>query len=321
MLVRIEPDLDPVVDVRDGRGEEPGADQEEPHPDHDEGEAAGRDVEQGQEGGEEHQRAAEVTDEDEHEHRGAPDDQQRAEVLERRQGDPEHPPRADDQHLSVLAQVAGEEDDDADLRELGGLECEWADLHPEVGAVHLLPDPRQPRRQQQQQPDRGDRVAVALEHVVVAQELDREGEEDESEHEPVRLVAGQVGVDPVDHHQAEGRQQSDQREEVRVGVGEAKAKVDVGRDADREEVGAVDEAGIAEADVLLGEDSGEPGAEQEGDGHQGDQLAVPCRGHGTPWLRSMSSISETASERERMSCPVTASRRLRGRESVWIGLA
>ena len=122
-------------------------------------EAAGGDVEQGEEGGEEHQRAAEVADEDEHEHRGAPDDQHRPEVLERRQGDAEDPPRADDQHLAVLAQVAGEEDDDRDLRELGRLEGERADLDPEVGAVDLLADPRQARRQQQQQPDRGDRCS------------------------------------------------------------------------------------------------------------------------------------------------------------------
>ena len=89
-------------------------------------------------------------------------------------------------------------------------------------------------------PTAGDRVAVALEHVVVAQELDRQGEEDEAEHEPVGLVAGQVLVDPVDHHQAEGGQQRDQREEVGVGVGKAQAQVDVGGEADGEEVGAVD---------------------------------------------------------------------------------
>ena len=140
-------------------------------------------------------------------------------MLERRQRHPEDPAGADDQDLAVLAQVAGEEDDQADLRELGRLKGERADLDPEVGAVDLLADPRQARRQQQQQPDDGDRVAVALEHVVVAQELDRQGEEHEAEHEPVGLVAGQAGVDPVDHHQAEGHQQRHQREEVRVGIG------------------------------------------------------------------------------------------------------
>ena len=244
--VGVEPDLDPVVDVGHGRGEEPGADEEHRHPDHDEGEAAGGDVEQGEEGGEEHQRAAEVADEDEHEHRRAPDDQHRAEVLERRQRHPEHAAGADDQHLAVLAQVAGEEDDDADLRELGRLEGERADLDPEVGAVDLLADAGQARRQQQQQPDRGDRVAVALEHVVVAQELDRQREEDEAEHEPVGLVAGQVGVDPVDHHQAERGQQRDQREQVGVGVGQPDPQEEVGGEADRQEVGAVDEAEVVE---------------------------------------------------------------------------
>ena len=40
-----------------------------------------------------------------------------------------------------------------------------------------------------------------------------------------------------------------------------------------------------------------------------------------PWLSSISSTREAASERERRSWPVTASRRLLGSESVWIGLA
>ena len=147
-------------------------------------------------------------------------------------------------------------------------------------------DPRQARRQQQQQPDRGDRVAVALEHVVVAQELDRQREEDQAEDEPVGLVAGQAFVDPVDHHQAERGQQRDQREQVGVGVGQADPQVDVGGEADGEEVGAVDQAEVAELRVLLGEDRGEAGGEQEGDGNEGDQLPVPGRSslRRLPWL-------------------------------------
>ena len=256
------------------RGEEPGADEEQHHPDHDEREPPGRDVEQGEERGEEHQRAAEVADEDEHEHRGAPDDEQRAEVLERRQGDPEEPAGADDHHLAVLAQVAGEEDDDADLRELGRLEGERPDVDAEIGTVDLGADPRQSRCEQQQQTDDGDRVPVALEHVVVAQELDRQREQDQAEDEPVGLVAGEVFVDPVDHHQAERGQQRDEREQVGVGVGQAQPQVDVGRQADGEEVGAVDQAEVAEFRVLLGEDRGEAGGEQEGDGNESDQLAI-----------------------------------------------
>ncbi len=276
----MQPDLDPLVDVRDGGDDEVGADEEEEHPDDDEAEAPGRHVEQRQEGGEEHQRAAEVADEDEQEHRGAPDDQHRAEVFERRQGDAEDPPRPDDQHLAVLPQVGGEEDDDRDLRELGRLEGDRADLDPEVGAVHLFADPRQARRQQQQDADRGDDVPVALEHVVVAQELDRQGEEDEAEDEPVGLVAGQAFVDPVEHHQAERGQHRHQREEVRVGVRQADPQVDVGGDADREEVGAVGDAEVAEFRALLGEDRGE--ARRSAAAPPGSARAARGCGRGSP---------------------------------------
>ena len=56
---------------------------------------------------------------------------------------PSDPAGADDQHLAVLAQVAGEEDDDAELRELGRLEGDRADVDAEVGAVDLRTDHRQ----------------------------------------------------------------------------------------------------------------------------------------------------------------------------------
>jgi hypothetical protein len=158
---------------------------------------------------------------------------------ERRQRHPEQAAGADDQHLAVLAQVAGEEDDDADLRELGRLEGERAELDAEGSAVDLLADRPAGGARAAQQADRRDRVAVALRHVVVAQE-GSSGEEEEAEHEPVGLVARPALVDPVDHHQPEGGQQRDQREEVGVGVGQADPQEDVGGQADREEVGAVD---------------------------------------------------------------------------------
>ena len=44
------------------------------------------------------------------------------EMLERRQHQPGDVARPDDEHLPVLVQVAGQEDDDADLRQLGRLE-------------------------------------------------------------------------------------------------------------------------------------------------------------------------------------------------------
>ena len=70
-------------------------------------------------------------------------------------------------------------------------------------------------------------VAVALEHLIVAQEVDRQCEEDQPEHEPVGLVARQAVIDPVDHHQAYRGQQRDQREQVGIGVGETDPQIDM----------------------------------------------------------------------------------------------
>ena len=41
---------------------------------------------------------------------------------------------------------------------------------------------------------------------------------DQPDDEPLRLLAREVLVDPVDHHEAEARQHRDEREQVRVGV-------------------------------------------------------------------------------------------------------
>ena len=82
------------------------------------------------------------------------------------------------------------------------------------------PMPGSARHHEQRDPDRGDRVAVALEHVVVADQHDRRAEQDEPDHEPLRLLARELRVDPVDQHQAHRRQQRREREQVRVGVGQ-----------------------------------------------------------------------------------------------------
>ena len=116
---------------------------------------------------------------------------------------PEEAPRALHEHLPRVAQVRGEEDDDRDLAELGRLEGDRPELDAEVGAVDLLADPGHARQQQQQQRDRGDRVAVALEHAEVAQQQDRRREQDQPDHEPLRLLARQRVVDPVDDDEAE----------------------------------------------------------------------------------------------------------------------
>jgi hypothetical protein len=115
--------------------EEPGTQHEHAEPDDHEGEPPGRHVDQGEESAEEHHRAAQVADEDQQHHRGAPDDEQRAEVLERWQDEAEDVAGAHDEHLAMLVQVARQEDDDADLGQLGRLEGDRPEVDREVGVV------------------------------------------------------------------------------------------------------------------------------------------------------------------------------------------
>ena len=196
-------------------GEEPRAEAEHGQPDGHEGEPVGGHVEQREEAAEEHQRRAEVADEDEHHHRAAPHHEQRPEVLQRRDGDAQEAARALHEHLARVAQVRGEEDDDGDLPELRRLEGDRPQLHAEVRAVDLLADAGHARHEQQQQAGGGHRVAVALEHAEVAQEDDRGGEQQQPDHEPLRLLAREVLVEPVDHDEPEAGEHGDEREEVR----------------------------------------------------------------------------------------------------------
>ena len=93
-----------------------------------------------------------------------------------------------------------------ELRELRGLELDRPELDRQEGAVHLRADAGQARQQQQRDRRRRDRVAVALEHVVVAQEQDRARRRTaRPDHEPLRLLARQLGVDPVDQHEPDRR--------------------------------------------------------------------------------------------------------------------
>ena len=139
------------------------------------------------------------------------------------------------EHVRGVSQVAREEDDDRDLGELGGLELDRADLDGQEGAVHLGGQARNPRHQQQRDPGRGDRVAVALERVVVAQEHDGGAEGDQAEDEPLRLLARQLGVDAVDHDQPEGGKRRGEGEQVGVGVGQPRADEQVGENAQAQE--------------------------------------------------------------------------------------
>ena len=186
-----------------------------------------------------------------------------------------------DQQLARVAQVAGQEDDDRDLRELRRLHAQRADLDRQVGAVG-----RRERARQQQQQDAadGDQVAVALEHAVVAQQHDRRGEQPQADDEPLRLQARQAVVDPVDLDQAEARQQRHEREQVRVGVRQRQAQHEVRRDAQAEEDRAVGQRDVGDlvacrsgrraASSRDRKTAAKPADDQQRGGDQREELAV-----------------------------------------------
>jgi hypothetical protein len=229
-------------------------------------------------------------------------------VLERRDRDAQESPAAEDQQLARIAQVAGQEDDDRDLGELRRLEGQRAELHAEVRAVDVLPDARHARQQQERDPRRGDRVPVALEDAVVAQREDRRREQDQPQHEPLRLLPREVLVDPVDHHQAEAGEDREQREQVRVGVRQREAQHEVRAEAQPEEDRAEGQRHIAQHVVALDEHRGETGGEQQRGGDERQQLAV-ARAHEDPSSPvSIWRTSSCASSRERSLCSVTSVR-------------
>ena len=108
--------------------------------------------------------AAEVARLQQDEHRHSPDHEQRPEVLE----------TSLRQHLAFFAEVAGEKNDQHDLRELAGLKFERPDSDPESRTVHGAADARRERKNQEHDRAEAEEVFVALEPpVVVTEEQER----------------------------------------------------------------------------------------------------------------------------------------------------
>ncbi len=137
---RVDPVRDALADPRDDVVQGRRAADEEGEAAEDVREPRRRDVEHREEDPEVEEPAAEVLRLEEDEHRRAPDHEQRPEVLQ----------PALRQHLALLAQVAGEEDDQRELGELAGLEPERSRMHPKPRAVDRLPDQGQRREREQQ---------------------------------------------------------------------------------------------------------------------------------------------------------------------------
>ena len=174
---------------------------------------------------------------------------------------------------------------------------------------------------------RRDQVAVALEHVVVADQEDRGAEEDEPDHEPLRLLARELGVDPVDEDEPDRRQQRGEREQVRVGVRQPRADEQVGDDAQAEEDGAVGERRVLDVLRARGQHGGEARHHEQRDRQQPEQLAG-AGGHQPPAVPAVSSCPRssartrsTASSRLRHSWSSTRSRRPPGIAAAGMPLA
>ena len=153
----IDPHRDPLLHSWHGLVEQRGAADEQDEPGGRVPGPRGRHVEQREEDPVVEERAPQVVRLDDDEHRRAPDREQRPEVLQASLGE----------HLPLLAEVAGEEDDQHDLGQLAGLELDSADVHPQAGAVDPLADQRESG--QEEEPDRRqpEEVLVALEAPVV----------------------------------------------------------------------------------------------------------------------------------------------------------
>ena len=248
---------------------------------------SGGDVEHRQEDPELEQRASEVVRLDEHEHRRAPDQEQRPEVLE--------PPLR--QHLALVAQIAGEEDDQEDLRQLARLELERAHLHPQPRAVDRLADPRQRRQHQQQDRRDPEQVLVLLEDPVVAAEREeRQREEDDADHDPEALPEGVVRVQPVDQRHADRRQQRRERQQHRVGVRRGVADDEVRGQVERHEDARVGErAGVELRRLRPGDvDARKADRREQAHGDQVQQLTVSQRLSGSaPRLRAPTSATSS----------------------------
>ena len=227
VVERLEPDVHADRDVAEELVGQEGPGEEEPTADDQPARPLGGDVQHDQEQAEEQQAGAEVALEDQDAEADQPHRQDRAEVAAAGQVDEEDAATGQRERVAVQHQVAGERDDEEDLRDLARLEAERAEVDPDPGTVDGAADDREHRQQQQQ--DRGEAAGVgeALQHAVVAQQHQRRHEEQHAERHPdqlllgeaVRLVGGLVGeVEPVDDREAEPVEGRDHRQQHRVGV-------------------------------------------------------------------------------------------------------
>ena len=169
-----------------------GASGEKPEAEHRVEVPAGGDVDHREVDPEEQERRPQVVHHGQHAERDAGHERERPQVARRREADPEDRAVRHRQHLAPVAQVAREEHDEQELRELAGLHLDAAEPKPQLRAVDGRPDDHR----DEEQADRGGReqVRVGLEPAVVADQEDHAQESQQADDDPHRLVAGQHGL-------------------------------------------------------------------------------------------------------------------------------
>ncbi len=127
-------------------------------------------------------------------------------MLDRREPERPEPGGRDLEQLALLVQVRREEDHDEHLADLGRLEPDRPDLHPQPRPVDRPADAGRDRQEQQQQTEQADRVGVRVEHPRVAHDDQRERVRDQPDDDPGRLFGRQAAREPEDHREAEADQ-------------------------------------------------------------------------------------------------------------------
>ncbi len=225
---RIDPDVDPGLDVIE---RPPGHDRcagEQDHAHHQVAGALGGDPHHHDEQREEQQRGAEVALADHHDHREAPGQQDRGQVARLGEAQRPDPPGAGRDELSPFGQVGGEEDGERDLGELARLEVDRPDAHPDAGAAELLADAGDEGEQQhggaggEQGPGEAGEVGRSLD------EEQHGHERSDRDEAPDGLEAGEPVVEPGDHHVAEAVEEGGDRQQDGVGAAGEQANGDVG---------------------------------------------------------------------------------------------
>ena len=196
----------------------------------------------------------------------------------------------DRQQRALAFQVAGEEDHQADLGGLAGLEPDGPDADPQLRPVDALPEDRHQGQQEQHDGEQPDGVVVPGQAAGGPHDQQRDRERDQAHEGPRDLgggdLVGRVGeVDPSDEHQPEPVEQEGGGQDDGVGVRGGAANEQVGRgggDRHRQPVGpgaGGNVRGLGPAEDRVGGHRQQDGTGQQppfggGGGRVGEQLVA-----------------------------------------------